>query len=853
MPIPRFNRTAVVAISALVVLAVVGAGVWAGRREAAAQRIALAENAGLAARSLVDRELELLKASESELRSITYLSLRRRMELWSQVRPSVSRAFVLRREDPRGPVVFLADSSALGVPGALISPAPLSWELQTALVGGISDATFTSIDDSGHGWLAFAAVTAHEGASRRHVVGLVAAREQWERDQWRARIRGGLIALLFLGAPWTALVVAGHRSVRTARIRNLSVAIDQIDALVVIVSPDERVDYANRALCRQLGKSSEELIGRRWKEIGLIDGKSQVAREMFAALDQGQGWSGEWELPPSDGRPAAFCLGAATPVRGKDGSLACTVCVCSDVTSEHQRQSELREAQALALSAEQAKRQFLTAVSHEVRTPLNGIVGFGGLLADSALDSDQRMYVDAILSSADSMVEITGDLIDYARMTSGRMRLEEGPLAIEECVGSAVDRVAPRAEAKGLELSCRLDPAVPAAVRCDAARLTQVLVNLLNNAVKFTDKGHVELAVRVLPPRTPDRLQIEFSVTDTGIGIDPKHHESIFRQFSQIDDAPVQRRGGLGLGLAIARHLVELMGGRLAVASELGYGATFSFSLSVVMEIGDTVARNLNGLKVGIVAPAGRSRDLLVQLMSDWRAATTVDESTAALPAEPLEAVLLSLTATRACEIARDGIDLGEMRCGRVIALVPHALPREVRNALQPYFSAVLNRPPHRADLHAALAPVRRAEPAPEDAPMKFDFSVLVAEDNSTSQWLMREMLTALGCRHHLVGSGQEVIDELKSNPSRYDLLLLDLHMPEVDGLSVLRTIRAGGAGAAVQAIWTVALTAEVRMDHREIAFAGGINDYLLKPLRLEVLITALRRYAEARKRGAIL
>jgi CheY-like chemotaxis protein len=184
-----------------------------------------------------------------------------------------------------------------------------------------------------------------------------------------------------------------------------------------------------------------------------------------------------------------------------------------------------------------------------------------------------------------------------------------------------------------------------------------------------------------------------------------------------------------------------------------------------------------------------------------------------------------------------------------VIALVPHALPKDVRTAIQPYFCAVLNRPPHRADLHAALAPPRRADPPVSVEPAKFDFSVLVAEDNSTSQWLMREMLSTLGCRHHLVGSGQEVIDELKANPSRYDLLLLDLHMPEVDGLSALRTIRAGGAGPVVQSIWIVALTAEVRLDQRELAFAGGLNDYVLKPLRLEVLATALRR--ATRRRGS--
>ena len=387
-------------------------------------------------------------------------------------------------------------------------------------------------------------------------------------------------------------------------------------------------------------------------------------------------------------------------------------------------------------------------------------------------------------------------------------------------------------------------------------------MNLVNNAVKFTERGAVEVTVSLAPDYRPavpavavvaprgetETVGLRFTVKDTGIGIAPEHCGKLFKPFTQVDATTTRKFGGTGLGLAICRNLVNLMGGEISFTSECGLGSAFTFVVRVPVAVPAKAPPHLAGLRLAIVAPPGALRRELVRLAQRWQVQPTEADTVAALHGAGWDTALVLVDGAAARALAATDAPPPVLAPARTFGLVPLALSSELRTALRAHFRLLVNTPVHHDALFALLSGLSAAPALPSRPPAHFDLRVLLVEDNPVNQRLMQKVLTNLGCTWTVAENGRRAVDELIRAEGAYDVVLMDLHMPEMDGIAALAEIRAGRAGLRAKAVWVAALTADARDDQRERAFAAGANDYLTKPLKLHDLEAALRRFREARK-----
>jgi PAS domain S-box-containing protein len=674
----------------------------------------------------------------------------------------------------------------------------------------------------------------------------------WRLNFFSAALTQAVWVWALFGLPFGALLVLHRQLEQREAIRNLSEAMEQSHSALMIIDLDSCIEYANRGLCQQTGYTRRELIGRNWRDFQAASTPPERLAEIVSSVRFGQAWRGELFNRRKDGSEYPV-RGVVTPVKKRDGTLSCFVAIFDDMTEFKQREAELREARDLALAGDRAKGQFLATMSHEVRTPLNGIVGFTNLLLGTPLTSDQRDYVETIRASGEALVQLTGDILDFARIETGKLKLELAPCDPRECVEEALDLLAGGAEAKKLSLLHWIDDEVPAGILADSFRLRQVLVNLLGNAVKFTEAGEVEVTVGLARPGPPSLAQpgettLTFAVRDTGVGIAAAEGAKLFKPFSQLDSSSTRKHGGTGLGLAISRHLVQLMGGDLSFVSEPGMGSTFSFTLRATAVSPAAPVPSLDGLRLALIMPPGGFRRELVRLAARWSAACVEADAPTALPAEPWDLALVMVDEPHARAMAALTAPIPGLAKTRAFALVPVALSTELRAALRPHFQLLINYPPHQAALFGLLRGLRPVAPLAEPPPMHFGLRVLLVEDNPVNQRLMQKMLTTLGCTWHLAPNGRCAVEELARAGAHYDFVLLDLHMPELDGIDALKEIRAGRAGLRAQTIWISAFTADARDVQKARARAAGVDDYLVKPLQRSELEAAFHRYRAARK-----
>jgi PAS domain S-box-containing protein len=636
--------------------------------------------------------------------------------------------------------------------------------------------------------------------------------------------------------------------------------------LIVLRDADGRITFVNDAYCELAHKERTELIGSRFQFTVVEQGASAIESNGTRIHDQRI----ETALGPR------WIAWREALVRFDAGAPAEMQCVGRDVTDRTETERALSEARDQADAANRAKSRFLAMASHEIRTPLNGIIGMSGLLLDTVLTPEQTTYAKAVRTSGDALLALIEELLDYSKIEAGKIDLESRPFALPTLIEDITELLAPRAQARKLEIAAFIDDRLPAQVIGDAARLRQVLLNLAGNAIKFTVTGGVALIVE--PGIWPN--EISFLVRDTGIGIAPEAQARIFREFEQADERIARSYGGTGLGLSISERIVKRMGGRITLESTLGEGSTFEVSLPLAASSDapqPLPAPDLGGRSVMLVAPQTIEASLIARRLEGWGGQTCMvsdaEVARALLPERTWHAVLLdhALGTTEVEALAEVAKPFASQR----IVLFTPATRQEVQSATSA-LTGYLVKPLRAASLAARLAgppeisapslaetsivetslagmglvemrPADDALTGPADTvetPIASPrgLSVLVAEDNEINALLMRSLLTRLGHQAVITTNGEEALESwlaAKSAGTPYDLVLMDIQMPGLDGIETTKRIRVNETGAGRRTP-ILALTANTLVEDRYACFEAGMDGFLVKPLDREKLADAL-------------
>jgi PAS domain S-box-containing protein len=646
-----------------------------------------------------------------------------------------------------------------------------------------------------------------------------------------------------------------------AEARKLSLVASRTDNLVIIGSAEGKIEWVNSAFCRIMEYTLEEVVGTEPGRLLLgPDTDAEKVEQIRDEIAKGIGTNTEVIQYSKSGRKYYMHLEVQV-VRSQAGHVENFIAIENDITSRVETESQLRRAKSEADAASRAKSEFLASMSHEIRTPMNGVIGMTSILMETPLTAEQRNFVNTIRTSGEALLTIINDILDFSKIESGKMELEKAPFELALCVEEALDLFAPTAAAKRLEIGYHVEPDVPAWIVGDVTRLRQIIVNLVNNAIKFTLSGSISIYVRRIPMDTnfraihQNRMRLEITVQDTGIGIPPDRIDRLFKAFSQVDSSTTRKYGGTGLGLAICQRLCQLMNGDIRAESVLGKGSTFTFAImtDAAQRPPEVVPPPYAGLELqGTVAlciednPITRAR---LRTLFEGLGATCVFAN------DPETAVAIASTLPKPPAIVT--LDLPEfdsqrafdqasaIKCPRLVLFrlgqtpprapadgVPYAtVSKPVKTAS---FLQALSMLGNRGGAGAGMQPRHEDRPIAEEIPL----SVLVAEDNAVNQKVALRFLEKMGYQADAVANGLEAVNAVKDRA--YDLVLMDLQMPEMDGLEASRRIRREIAPDRQPKI--IALTANAMQGDREICLDAGMDDYISKPVKMHEIVAAIRR-----------
>lgn len=644
-----------------------------------------------------------------------------------------------------------------------------------------------------------------------------------------------------------------------AEARKLSLVASRTDNLVIISTPDGKVDWVNESFTRVMEFNLDEIYGKTPDNflLGPESRKRDVVR-IKAAMARGQGVTSDIVNYSKSGRKYHMHL-EIQPIFSEQGEIETYIAILADITTRVATEHALRLAKTEADDASRTKSEFLASMSHEIRTPMNGVIGMTSLLMDTSLDPEQRDFVNTIRTSGEALLTIINDILDFSKIESGKMELEQLPFDLPNCVEEALELFSMQASTKNLDLAYLIAEDVPPWIIGDITRLRQILVNLVNNAIKFTPSGSITITVRKKQrPHSgsvDDRYQLEFTIADSGIGIPKDRISRLFQPFSQVDSSTTRKYGGTGLGLAICNRLTEIMGGSIHAESEEGKGTQFIFDIST------SAAHALNAdpvpplPKLIVDAPVlvaednAIGRQHLHEFFQNWgtktSSASSVNETAQLLQSGRTPGLVLLDQDV----ISQPGGDellkvVEEKKIPTLVLLSPG--PEGSHIKLNPPKLISINKPVRTNTLVRRVQTLLDATPksvavkkvATTKLAEEFPLTVLLVEDNLVNQKVATRFLDRLGYESEVANNGLEGFQAVQNK--KYDLVLMDLQMPEMDGFTASREIRKKIPANEQPKI--IALTANALQGDRELCLEAGMDDYLTKPVKLHELSEVIRR-----------
>jgi two-component system sensor histidine kinase/response regulator len=668
----------------------------------------------------------------------------------------------------------------------------------------------------------------------------------------------------------------------TRQRQRMTEAVEATVDAVIVTDPRGVVEYVNPTFTALTGQSRHAAIGRNYRDLNVGLTASQQA-EIWSEIGQGKVWRGTVlselgsEAEKGGGGPQWHQLTVAPIISGKEGVEGCVI-LHHDITELKNFQDKLQQASLLAEEANQAKSDFLANMSHEIRTPMNAIIGMTNLCMQTDTTPKQRDYLQKIAIASKSLLRILNDILDFSKIEAGRLEMETVSFRLDRLFHNLASIVAFKVEEKGLELLLKIDPEIPMDLVGDPYRLEQILINLTHNAVKFTQQGEVVIRVEQLS-RTADEVTVRFSVRDTGVGMSREQMNKLFQSFSQVDSSTTRKYGGTGLGLAISKRLVEMMRGHIWVESTPGSGSTFIFTAVFgspqpqESKQYPVSPRDLRGAHVLVIDDNASAREILQEMLSSF----SFKVDTVASGEEGLQQLEEAERQGNGYQLAIidwkmpgiDGIRTAEqIRQNQNLSNPPHTImmtafdDQQIRSQAEAVgFGAFLTKPTSHSTLFDAImrvfgrhleviTPVEEGQQGSvtlqESWNMLRGAQVLLVEDNEFNQQVARELLELVGVQVQTANNGLEGVEMVLQN--RYDVVIMDLQMPVLDGYEATHRIRSYPEHSMLPVI---AMTANAMAGERERYLAAGMNDYVTKPVDMNQLFSALARVLPSERKQA--
>lgn len=643
-----------------------------------------------------------------------------------------------------------------------------------------------------------------------------------------------------------------------ARYRGL---VNSLPVCVLQKDLDGRFIFANQAYSEFTGHVVEDILGKTDFDLSPPDVAEKFREDDRKVSESGKQFR-DIEVNTTDGH-TSWVEVIKSPIRDAHGKIVGTQAIFWDVTERQMAVDALLKAKEAAEEANRAKSEFLANMSHEIRTPLNAVIGMAELLLDTSLTQTQRDYLKMVHESGESLLSVINDILDFSKIEAGKLDLINKPFDLRETVGDMMKPLGVRAGGNGLELTCHFASDVPAVIEGDPHRLRQIIVNLVGNAIKFTEQGEIDFDVTV-DSRDNGNVDLHFQIRDTGIGIPDHKLGTIFEAFEQADSGSTRQYGGTGLGLAICARLVDLMGGKIWVESKIGEGSTFHFTVPFPVTRADRiphprVAARIQGTRVLIVDDNATNRTILDEIARSWGMRTQ-------LAADAEEGLMLlkeaysvgdphALLLTDVEMPGKDGIDLiaatrdiPNLKDTLVIVLSSSERPTTRKRCEDLRISSFLMKPVKQSELFDAII-VALGVASPEDEnevksigglPKIRPLKVLLAEDNRANQRLAIALLEKWGHNVTLAESGKQAIDHWENG--QFDLIVMDVQMPEMDGLQATQVIREREKERGGH-VPIIAMTAHALAGDREKCLDAGMDGYTSKPLRIQELHQAIAEF----------